>query len=149
MKWNNVVGYCLYFTFSVYVSTGMYSLRGTMRALWNIYDWTILAKHSILDVWQGPKYISTCGVCFWTPALRQKVVLWFHHCRYVSMSVGKHFLSKMAHRIFLKLLMKLRCIKGKKLTEPDFWEKFHFGNNVQEHPKIRAFWILQKKPIDV
>ena len=42
----------------------------------------------------------------------------------VSMSVGKHVLSKMARRIFPKLVMRLGCLKGKKLTELDFWEKF-------------------------
>ena len=46
-------------------------------------------------------------------------------CQYVSMSVGKGF-SKTADIIFRKLLMKLGRIKGKKLTEPDFWEKISF-----------------------
>ena len=41
----------------------------------------------------------------------------------VSMSVGKRVFPKMAHRIFLKRLMKLRCPKGKQLTEPDFWPR--------------------------
>ena len=44
----------------------------------------------------------------------------------VSISVGKHVFSKMAHRILLKLLMKLRCFKAKKLTESDFLEKISF-----------------------
>ena len=47
-------------------------------------------------------------------------------CQYASMSVGKRVFSKMALRIFLKLLMKLGCLKGKKLTEPNFWEKISF-----------------------
>ena len=38
----------------------------------------------------------------------------------VSMSVGKRFFSKTVHKIFLKLLMKLGCLKGKKLEETDF-----------------------------
>ena len=33
----------------------------------------------------------------------------------VSRSVGEKIFSKMAHRIFLKLLIKLGCLKGKKL----------------------------------
>ena len=36
------------------------------------------------------------------------------------MSVGKHVFSKRAHRLFLRLFMKLGCLKSKKLTEPDF-----------------------------
>ena len=44
----------------------------------------------------------------------------------VSMSVGKGVFSKTAHTIFLKLLMKLGCLKGKKLMEPDFLEKISF-----------------------
>ena len=47
-------------------------------------------------------------------------------CQYVSMSVGKRIFSKTTHRIFLKLLVKLGCLKGKKLTEPTFWEKISF-----------------------
>ena len=39
------------------------------------------------------------------------------------MSVGKRVFSKTAHSIFLKLLIKLGCLKGNKLTELDFWEK--------------------------
>ena len=54
----------------------------------------------------------------------------------VIMTVAKHIFSKMAHRTFLKLLMKLGCLKGKKLTTLDFpWEKTHFGDNVQKYPK--------------
>ena len=56
----------------------------------------------------------------WTPAFRRKAVLWFQHCQYVSTSVGKNFFSKMAYRIFLKLLMKLGCLSCEKLMEPDF-----------------------------
>ena len=41
----------------------------------------------------------------------------------VSMSVGKRVFPKMAHRIFLKRLMKLSCLKGKQLTEPDLWPR--------------------------
>ena len=59
----------------------------------------------------------------WSSAIRRKGVLWFHHCLYVSMSVGKRVFSKTAHSIFLKLLIKLGCLKGNKLTELDFWEK--------------------------
>ena len=63
---------------------------------------------------------------FWTPAFRWKGVLWFHNCQYVSMSVSKGVFSKTTHRIFLKLLMKLGCLKGKKLTEPNFLKKISF-----------------------
>ena len=52
---------------------------------------------------------------FWTSAFSCNGVLWFHHCQYVSRSVGEHIFSKMAHKIFLKLLIKLRCLKVKKM----------------------------------
>ena len=35
--------------------------------------------------------------------------------QYVSMSVGKRVFSKTSHQIFLKLFMKLGCLKGKNL----------------------------------
>ena len=41
----------------------------------------------------------------------------------VRMSVGKRVFSKTVDRIFLKLLMKFGCLKGKKLTKLDFWGK--------------------------
>ena len=49
-----------------------------------------------------------------------------YHFTTVSMSVcqdwsvGKYVFPKISHRIFLKLLMKLGYLKGKKLREPDF-----------------------------
>ena len=61
----------------------------------------------------------------------------------VSMSVGKRIFFKTAHRIFLKLFMKLGCLKGKQLAEPDFFEKSHFGDNAQKYPENRVYWILQ------
>ena len=60
---------------------------------------------------------------------------------YVIMSLGKRVFSKTARMIFLKLLMKLGCLQGKKLVEPYFWEK--------KYPKNRDFWILQKMVVDV
>ena len=63
----------------------------------------------------------------------------------VSMSVGKRVSSKMAHRIFLKLLMKLVCFKSKKLMELYFLrKKSHFRDNAQKHPK-RGFFEFCKK----
>ena len=44
----------------------------------------------------------------------------------VRMSVGKRVFSKKVDRIFLKLLMKFGCLKGKKLTKLDFWGKISF-----------------------
>ena len=62
------------------------------------------------------------------------------------MSVGKHFFSKTAHRIFLKFLVKLGWLKGKKLTELDFWEKSYFGDNDQKC--FLFFFGICKKKID-
>ena len=69
---------------------------------------------------QKKKYFSSkkLYITFWTPALRQKGVLRFHHFQCVSMSVGKCvFPKRLIGLMFLKLLMKLRWFKGKKLTE--------------------------------
>ena len=63
----------------------------------------------------------------------------------VSMSVGKRVFSKTAQRIFLKLLMKLGYPKSKNLTEQNFWEKSHFGNNPQKYPKNRFSGFCKKK----
>ena len=61
------------------------------------------------------------------------------------MSVGKRVFSKTTHRFFLKLLMKLGSLKGKKLAELDFGGgESHFGNNAQKYPENRVIWILQK-----
>ena len=49
--------------------------------------------------------------------------LFGHHCQYVSMSVGKRVFSKTAHRIFLKLIMKLGCLKGNKTDGAGFLGK--------------------------
>ena len=65
-------------------------------------------------------------------------------CQYVSMSVGKCVFSKTAHRVFLKLLMKLGAVRVKIWLRRIFWEKCHFEDNAQKHPK-NFFWILQKK----
>ena len=49
-------------------------------------------------------------VDFWTPAFRRKrkpMKSPLSVCQYVSMSVGKQFFSKMTHKIYLKLHMKL------------------------------------------
>ena len=51
-------------------------------------------------------------------------VYWWY--KMLRISVGKHIFSKTAHMIFLKLLMKLVCLKGKKLMELDFGEKISF-----------------------
>ena len=51
----------------------------------------------------------------------------FYDFMAVSMSLGKRVFSKVAHRIFLKFLMKLECLNCKKLTEPDFWKNFILG----------------------
>ena len=73
-------------------------------------------------MWQSgiAKMLPNYSILFWTSAFSRKGVLWFDHCQYVSMSVGKRVFSKTTHRFFLKLLMKLGSLKGKKLAELDF-----------------------------
>ena len=55
-------------------------------------------------------------------------------CQYLSMSVGKLVFSKTALMIFLKLLMKLGCCKGKKLPVPDFCKKISFWGKHSKTP---------------
>ena len=81
---------------------------------------------------------------YFLSGFRRKGALWLHECQYVILSVGKRVFSKMAHRIFLKLLMKLGCLKGKKLMKPYFWEKSLFGDYALKHPENKGFWIFQK-----
>ena len=46
--------------------------------------------------------------------------------------------------IFLKVFMKLGCLKVKNWQSWNFWIKCHFGDNPpQENPQNRIFWILQ------
>ena len=81
---------------------------------------------------------------YFLSGFRRKGALWLHECQYVIVSVGKRVFSKMAHRIFLKLLMTLGCLKGKKLMKPYFWEKSLFGDYALKHPENKGFWIFQK-----
>ena len=95
---------------------------------------------------------NNARVFFWTPAFRQKEVLWFHHwryvsvsvCQYVSVSVGKHVFSETTQRIFLKLLMKLECLKT---DRAGLFGKNLFGDNALKHPRNTVFWILQKNSL--
>lgn len=59
--------------------------------------------------------------------------------RYVSRSVGKRVFSKTAHRISLKLLMKLGCFKSNDCWSRIFGENSHFVDNAQKYPK--TFWF--------
>ena len=67
---------------------------------------------------------------YWTPTCRRKRFLWFHHCQYVSRSVGKALFPKAAHRIFLKLVMNLGCLKGKNRSSRIFGKKSQFGDKI-------------------
>ena len=77
---------------------------------------------------------------YWTPAFRLIGVLWFHHRQYVCILVGKRVFSETAHRIFLKLLLKLECLKAK-----NWCEKSHFRDNTQKHPQNSFFFGFCKK----
>ena len=44
---------------------------------------------------------------------------------------------KMAHRIFLKLFLKLRCLMDENLLVPDFGEKYHFWDSAQKYLEKR------------
>ena len=101
---------------------------------WKKYSWCffellnyyILSRFRLLAFYVAIVKILALDYYCWTPIFRWKGVLWFHHCRYVSMSGDKRVLLKTTQRIFLELLMKLGCLKGKKLTQLDFREKFSF-----------------------
>ena len=65
-------------------------------------------------------------------------------CQYVSMSVGKCVFSKTAHRVFLKLLMKLGAVRVKIWLRRIFWEKCHFEDNALKHPKNKVLDFAKK-----
>ena len=46
----------------------------------------------------------------------------------------------MAHSIFMKLHMKSWCLKGKKVTELEFFEKNLTQEKYENTPKNRLFW---------
>ena len=81
----------------------------------------------------------------WTPVFRRNGVLPFHHCQYVSISVGKRIFSKMAHRIFLKLVMKSGCLRVKNWRSWIFGKKSYFGDNTQKHPQNSFFFLILQK----
>ena len=77
-----------------------------------------------------------------------KGVLWNHHYQSVNRSVSNDFFSKMAQKIFMKFGMKLWCLKGKKLTEPNFFilkkKKSYFGKKLKNITKIGWFGVYKK-----
>ena len=87
-------------------------------------------------------HIDTLFMLFEPPPLGEKGSYDFTT---VCMSVDKRIFSKTAHRICLKLLMKLGCLQGKKIDGASFLEKNLIGDHAQKHNKNRSFWILQKK----
>ena len=105
----------------------------------NVWLCLIASLFSIAISYKSHKW--ECGHCI---ILWWKGVLWFYHCQYVIMSVDKRVFFKAAHRLFLKLHVKLGFLKGKKLRSWIFGKKSHFGNNAPKHPQNRIFWILQK-----
>ena len=67
----------------------------------------------------------------------------------ISMLIGKRVFSKMAHRIFLKLLIKLGCLKDKKWWSWILRKKSRFWNNARKHSKNRGFLIYEKMYINI
>ena len=78
--------------------------------MWKFYDWKMKSNNEE----EQPK-------CFLYPYEKGS-----YDFTTVSMSIGKCVFSETACRMFLKLLMKLRCLKGKKLMDSDFLEKISF-----------------------
>ena len=64
--------------------------------------------------------------------------------QWVIRSVGKHGFSKMAYRIFLKLLIKLGFLNGKQLMESDFGKNLILRIMPKNPPKIRFIGFFQK-----
>ena len=60
------------------------------------------------------------------------------------MLVGKHFLQNGSYD-FSETSHEVGCFKGKKLMQPDFWEKSYFGNNAPKIPKNSFFGDFAKK----
>ena len=86
---------------------------------------------------------------FWTPAFRRKGVLWFHHCQYVSMLVGKHVFSKGDHMIWLFWKVSWVALRVKNWQSWIFDKKSHGRDYAPKHPQNRVFSILQKKKKDL
>ena len=87
--------------------------------------------------WKAFQYFCLFG----SPPLAKKG---YYDFTTVSMSVC-HVLSKTAHWSFLKIVMKLGCLKGKKLTEPDFFgKKLILGIMPKNTPKIMFFGLCKK-----
>ena len=69
--------------------------------------------------------------------------------QYVSASVGQLIsvlvFLKTAHRIFLKLCMKLEDLKGKKNCQSQtFQTNSHFGKKAQKFSQSRFYWFFPK-----
>ena len=111
--------YCLYHTHKALYCQQVLALMAFWK--WIVVE-TFLLRYYVL--WSITVYLPISFLNF--AKFQSQRVLWFHHHQYVSMSVGKHVFCKTAHRIFLKLLMKLVCLKGKKLAELDFLGKISF-----------------------
>ena len=93
-----------------------------------------------IEVFRVLSKIQTIEIqMFWTLVLGERGS---YDLTSVSMSVGKHVFPKIAHRIFLKLHMKLGYLKDEKLIERVFEKKSHIGDNAQKHS---VFWANQKK----
>ena len=105
-------------------------------------------SYSINATFYGILVSSIDYMVFWTPDFRWKGVLWNHHCQSVRQSFSQQsfFFSNTANRIFMKWHIRLRCLKDKTVTEPDFSEKNSFGGEKkpQNTSKMRFFGVCKK-----
>ena len=83
--------------------------------------------------------LNLTQLLFLDPTFRRKGVLWFHHYQYVSMSVVEPVFAKTAHRIFLRFLKNLGCLKGKNWRSRISGKKSHFEDNTKNIPKMSFF----------
>ena len=86
---------------------------------------------------------SFLDLCLWVK--RGPMISPLSACQYVSMSVGKCVFSKTAHRIFLKLLMKLGCLKGKTEGAEFLVKVSYWGIMPENTPRIGCFLGFCKK----
>ena len=85
--------------------------------------------------WQVLAQVSLTETCVGFQSLDCQSVSYL-----VGRSVSNNFFSEMSHSIFMKLHMKSWCLKGKKVTKLEFFEKNLTMEKYENTPKNRLFW---------
>ena len=81
------------------------------------------------------------------PDFGKKFMIWRYLRKCLQLSVGwllgSTILSETDLRILLILCMKLGDYKGRKVTQPDFWKKYWFGDICEKVSKLALVgWLV-------